>query len=947
MCRIGARKANVPCLIHELGQGDARRGSKRPGRCRDFYKLMVRGFTPQVPGSTVCRVSGVCKTTILICGLSLLSCAPPQEPQTSERPAKLAGAESALDDATPRSIPVAEVLGGSIGPHLVETEHGFTLAWASPTQDGYQLLTSFITGGASTEPREILRFDQQLFQLILSRHLAAGITLLSVSRSKEGDRLELIELGEEGELRLPRRLLRNAQGRIVWAQAENVGGSDDSQLIFWAEKQGQHADIYVMPLRSSLVGRSYQLERDVLAWQLVELGGKAALATLSSSSFKAGLSLRLRLIDEGGQLVGEPILVSELKQGGLDLDMVSQGDQLVLAWSEKVSGWSRLRLANVDVKARKSTTKLATPPRGDQTLLKLLNREHEINVIWEEPRLAVDAQRQVWFGAILASESYPLTPLGHLRLADSDPLLPSFAGDKTGIALTAYGKLCEVQGSIDDASCESGPAQRFFARFDGRNVAYASRLSRQTAPEAAALVWELQCGALGGDRCVALVSDGASPNRVFLFDSSQEETQPKKQWVASYLPITSGVAHVVSKEVLRQVPELSKLSAVGTEDRTILSWLSYFDPNVPADEDSTQPAPDGRQAPVRALLTTETFSGDANSFEQTPVSNSISLRARSWGGLASATSERTSLLAWAALDQDDPQLFATIVDARGKKLRQKMLTHSTGEVFDVAVSRVPDGYAIVWIDGQNGNLEVWAMHVDEQLNAGPALQISHGAISPTEVSLAVVSDQLVIVWTDIENAQQSDFTSLRLASVDAQVRKVIMQERLLNTGEAATRSPQVAVLQGETPELILGYISGSMPSESDSLESDPDELSQFGYGQLQYVMLPIRGVIGAYQWDDLAPQHVNVPAVGAFSLDCTDKCRAVIASKESVLQDLWLSEFNHEGARTSKILSLNTPSPETSVPLLWGRHIFYADTLEPGGPFQLLKTTLTWHSQRQ
>src|SRR5690606_27620369 len=145
----------------------------------------------------------------------------------------------------------AQVLSGSIGPRLVETEQGFTLAWASPTQAGYQLLTSHVNNGVASEPREIVHYDRQLSQVLLSHSPPDGLTLLSVSGDKDGDWLEMIGLGEEGELRLPRRQLCESNGRIVWAQAVAVGGKEGSQLVFWAEKHGQFADMYVKPLRST------------------------------------------------------------------------------------------------------------------------------------------------------------------------------------------------------------------------------------------------------------------------------------------------------------------------------------------------------------------------------------------------------------------------------------------------------------------------------------------------------------------------------------------------------------------------------------------------------------------------------------------------------------------------------------------------------------------------
>lgn len=149
---------------------------------------------------------------------------------------------------------------------------------------------------------------------------------------------------------------------------------------------------------------------------------------------------------------------------------------------------------------------------------------------------------------------------------------------------------------------------------------------------------------------------------------------------------------------------------------------------------------------------------------------------------------------------------------------------------------------------------------------------------------------------------------------------------------------------------MLSFITGSVLPAADAVPSDQadegSDATEFGLGQLQYLLLPVRGAADTFAWENLAPYALNVPGVGAFSLDCTDRCRAVISSRGSTLQDLWVAELGAHGANATKLFSLNTPSPETSVPLLMGRQLFYADTLEPGGPFQLLRATLTWNNQR-
>ena len=120
---------------------------------------------------------------------------------------------------------------------------------------------------------------------------------------------------------------------------------------------------------------------------------------------------------------------------------------------------------------------------------------------------------------------------------------------------------------------------------------------------------------------------------------------------------------------------------------------------------------------------------------------SISLRARSLAGVALAPGrhgEAEALLVWSAIDQRQPQVFLTLVSATGKKLRQKMLTRSPGEVSDIAAVNVGDGWLVAWVDERSKDPEVYVTRVNRQLvRAGPEHRLtrSPGAVKSTWVIL--------------------------------------------------------------------------------------------------------------------------------------------------------------------------------------------------------------------
>src|SRR5690606_25676633 len=130
-----------------------------------------------------------------------------------------------------------------------------------------------------------------------------------------------------------------------------------------------------------------------------------------------------------------------------------------------------------------------------------------------------------------------------------------------------------------------------------------------------------------------------------------------------------------------------------------LVTLTDFDPSAPYRIPDV-PAPDGRKAPVRAIVAAYGLSGDALSAEPTTV---ISYRARSVSGVSTSHSASQELVVWSALDPKEPQVFVTLLDLQGKKLRQSVLTRSPGEVFSVASAPGPDGnWFVGWVDERGG-----------------------------------------------------------------------------------------------------------------------------------------------------------------------------------------------------------------------------------------------------
>jgi hypothetical protein len=174
-------------------------------------------------------------------------------------------------------------------------------------------------------------------------------------------------------------------------------------------------------------------------------------------------------------------------------------------------------------------------------------------------------------------------------------------------------------------------------------------------------------------------------------------------------------------------------------------------------------------APVRALLRVSSVgSDDVRALEP----ETVSYRAHSPGGVALASSAGSdrALLAWAALDGAEPQVFVTLLDKSGKRVSQRMLSHGKGAVEQVSAAALPKGgYAVAWLNQQAGMRHSFVATLRANLApAAPEQALDTGPNLIDELRLFGDGDNLWLVRSEqTEDAQQR----LLLSALDARTGK--------------------------------------------------------------------------------------------------------------------------------------------------------------------------------
>ncbi len=734
-----------------------------------------------------------------------------------------------------------------------------------------------------------------------------GFLLLSSRMSGEHEVLEAISLGADGSLRGGPRVVAETPSDILWLEAV---GTPRGALVVWAERNGEQADVYVAPV--GLLGTEApprRVVRGALAWQVARFGAAAVLATVEASG--AGRDVVLRFIGDDGQRALPDVVAARSISAELDLDLVVARGRTVLGYAERRGTERTLMLASLDASgALERPAAPATAPRGDQRLFGLYADPSgpDVFAVWEEARRRPLEGRRLELGVVDASGRIPEGPTASLLTEGGEPLLPMFTTAPSGLLVAANVALCEGS-AVECARVEPRPQVLTLDReLAARGAAPLSLPALSNAPPD--LVWDLTCEAKD---CWALLAQAADPTPVFL-----QRIAPDALPQATLAPalLGPGLPHVLADRPVLGVPDLVDVEVERRPDGgTWVTWLSYFDPNTPYVRPST-PAPDGKREPVRAILRAEVLSGPDDAPPPEPAraatekDTTISWRAHSLGGLSSAAGlagER--LYAWSALDGGRPQVFVTLVDASGKKVKQRMLTNGAEDVSDVAVARTPSGWLVAWVDVRGGRAEVRKVLVDGRLTTiSPEQALASNTVGPTGLRLLTRGDRVLAAWSDARGASRVGYGDVYVASLDAKDGAVVVPAQKLQ----ATELHSYALSFTERGEgATLGWIEGEPDVESSTSSS------------VSLVELDAAGRAAA------TPTRVTFPGrPSSLAVSCDAVCRVVVTLDTGRRSELWGLTFAGGTASEPVLLSvLKTPHAEAVRPELQGDSVYYVDAL--------------------
>jgi hypothetical protein len=811
------------------------------------------------------------------------------------------------------SVRLGTVPAGTFGPYVAETAAGGIAAWAAQDGNSRSWFAVTFANGKANVPVRLGPAPAEVGLAMIeaaSSDGSSGFVLLDTRKDGERTVVEAQRIGPRGEAARAPSTLAVTSTDVVWIDLIATGRD---VLALWAVRQSDGAELFAAPVPSEPTSsrvEAQSLAKEARAWQAAPHGDAAAVGiVLPGGKSDKGGRVEVALLGPTGA-VKERVDVLAKGSAEPDLDMVASGRGLLLAWSDKGELESRVALAAIDGAGKLSRAPApAVQGLGEQALVRLVGGHGKAFLAWENLQERPVNGRTILV-ATVGSDGSVSAARAELHHAATDSL-PELSATPRGLGALVLAPACR-RGQ----DCSGVALVPTFVELDpslGVSSSEPVRLS-SLGGEPPDLAWGLSCAY---ESCFVLGAQATNPAPVFAVHLGERwnEFEPAATPVGESKP-----PRVASLDVIAAVAPLAGVASARIGSSTVASWVTYFDPSTPYQK-PTQPAADGKLEPLRALLQARALPEGGSMLP----AETISLRARSLGGVTLApigTGATEALLGWTALDAKVPQVFVTVVDDKGKKLRQRMLTRAPGEKSDVAAVGSGDGWLVAWVDERGGDPELYATRLVRHLQStGPERRITNAKGAASDVVMLARGADALVAWADGRDAPKpgwGDIWVTKLAGADG---SALGPEQVVAKTPLLSRAPVLGAL-GKSA--VLAWI-----------EESPADSGGSGEGELRLVELDDAG--HALKSSTSVKLANGTPS--SIALDCdAERCHVVTSVNLGEHEELQAFEWSPSGGATApvRLIGLTGPAGATPALALSGRELFVADRRGSEGRVRLI-----------
>jgi hypothetical protein len=715
-------------------------------------------------------------------------------------------AKRALDAsrAPASSHRIATIAKSAIGPFVARSGDAAIAAWmVAADRGGQEVVVVPLAGDGApvAEPHVVATVSQEATTLVVRAAGGAhGGWLLAWSALLDrGESLVVLSLSRDGAARGAPADVARTSDHVKWC---DVIPTTRGAVAVWAEETNSgDANILadVLSGEGRPLGMPVRVARGVDRWQAVPVEGAdegVGLALVTNDPradhATAGRLSWLRLDAQGRPR--DPVVISSRPTVNGDIDVAPLADGHLLAWTDRTGEDAQVMLARVDAAGHVTGPTPAMDSVGGSALVALASSAQGAILAWEEPAARAHPLHALHLATVSATDRLSAQPVTSVEIASGAP--PELTSTSSGFALLAPAHACVAGAST--GSC-GGPVVPTFVRFDARLAPLqAEPVVLGDGPAATALGWGLRCA---GDRCLALAATGETPTPVFAVDLDPR-TSPFTTPAAA--PSPPDAPRLTSLETIASGQPFEDIAAGRLGDVTMVATLASPLGN---DGDGAPGAGDSHAHSRGAVLTVRTLDDEGR---QRGPTATLTSRGVSIGGVALAPGGAPQdgvAVAWVtARDDPDRQVHVAHLDRAGHRTKEiELTTRAKGDVSSVAMAWAGDGWLVAWVDGRDGNGEVYATKIDRDLSkVAREERITNAPGDAGDVTLAVHNGVAWLAWSDPRESPREGLADIYATTLGLRDARRASDEVRVLASAPHSRSPQLAPADGDSA--VLAWI---------------------------------------------------------------------------------------------------------------------------------------------
>lgn len=700
---------------------------------------------------------------------------------------------------------LADVPDGSIGPHWARGEGGGLVAYIGPPEvDARAIVVMKVNkDGEAKAPAAAIATAKVDANTILVRPLNKGYFVGWTELTDKGEALRAIIVNAEGKATGKAFEIGRTANDIVWFEVKNTS---TGALVVWAEstKDGL-ATIVTQPLDQDGAPAqvAVRVAQGAVGWQLVSApdakdgkDGTALFLTTPTQKAKGDVAVTLQKLGTDGQPLAAPIVIAASAHASGDVDAVRLSGSWLVAWTDRSVGPSTVVTALVrDGAAGPEIAKLTDGITASELVALGANGDDAL-VAWSEPSRKSKTLKNVYV-AHASSKGVESARVSALETsARGVDILPTASGFAMSCEVVACGSQGKTDAIGNQPTCDAlHPALISL----GKQGAMRGRSLFSIGTTEPGMAWDAHCDQTS---CIALAAESAGRvAHLHTVAAQVSEKSVSQEPVAAVVPVEKKPL-VADASTITEGQSVADVAVTKLGDSELVLVLKN------SVDDSTKKN-GGAELTSRLV--------DKNGVAS-PVSI-LSPRALPVGGVSVAASKKPedgAVVAWVARENGFTQVHVTRVDKKGKRTNDALLTTTQADSSDVAITRVPQGFMVSWVDNRNKNGEVYATIISPELQRITREErITNAPGDATDVALTPIGEDVLVSWADTRDSTEDGFADIYVALLsNHDAKKQGSELRVLATA-AHSRSPVTLTLGDKGAEKIAIAWIEDVPSGQD------------------------------------------------------------------------------------------------------------------------------------